>query len=349
MTDWNAYLDGLGARRVDDRHRDFGDPHQAHQAQEATALMPLVHLGVLEVSGSDAKRFLQGQTSAQLDLADGDLAAPTAFCTPKGRMLANAQLLHPAPDTYWLVMTAGLVAPLRAHLGKFAPFYQVTLRARDDLALIGLSGRDAPALLETRLDVRPPAVWYQARLGEGVVLRHPGSLPRLLLCLPTAAAREAWEALARNAVAMGNAVWQWQDVQAGLAWLDAGQQDAYLPQMFNWEALGGVSFKKGCYTGQEVVARAHFRGQVKKRLVRAQLGGATLPTIGDEVTDADGKPRGEVVAAALDGYGQAEVLAVLTTREVPEPLSVAGQPLQRLKLPYPVERLDPEAMAAGDH
>lgn len=349
MTDWNAHLESHGARHVDDRHLDFGDPEQARKAQNETVLQPLVHFAILEIRGNDAERFLQGQTSAQLTLADGNFAAPTSFCTPKGRMLANGQLMRREEGCYWLLLDAGLVEPLRQHLAKFAPFYKVELTARDDLAIIGLTGRDAPALIETRLDVTPPTTWQQMALGEGLVLRHPGSLPRLVLCLPTAEAIEAWDALARNATPVGNAVWQWQDIQAGLAWLDVSLQDSYLPQMFNWEALGGVSFKKGCYTGQEVVARAHFRGQVKKRLVRAQLEGATLPAVGDEVIDAEGKARGEVVAAALDGYGQAEILAVLTTRETAEPLTVGEQRLKRLKLPYPVERLDPEAMAASGH
>ncbi len=135
------------------------------------------------------------------------------------------------------------------------------------------------------------------------------------------------------------------DIQAGLAWLDADQRDSYLPQMINWEALGGISFKKGCYTGQEVVARAHFRGQVKKRLFRAQLEGDSLPAPGASITDANDKPKGEVLAAELDAYGQAELLAVLSTKEDIGPLSVNGQAVKLLKLPYPIERVDPETLA----
>ncbi|WP_129138365.1 YgfZ/GcvT domain-containing protein [Modicisalibacter coralii] len=347
MTDWNAHLESHGARHVDARHVSFADPAQVREALEKTVLQPLVHLAILEIRGSDAERFLQGQTSAQLTLADGDFAAPTSFCTPKGRMLANGQLMRREEGCYWLLLDAGLVEPLRGHLAKFAPFYKVELTARDDLAIIGLTGHAAPALVEARFDVTPPTTWRQATVDDGVIARHPGNLPRLLLCLTTPAAIDAWDALAHDATPVGNDVWQWQDIQAGLAWLDASLQDSYLPQMFNWEALGGVSFKKGCYTGQEVVARAHFRGQVKKRLVRARLEGASLPGIGDAVIDAEGKARGEVVAAALDGQGQAEILAVLTTRESAEPLTVGEQRLERLELPYPVERLDPEAMAVG--
>lgn len=345
MTNWTAHLQAAGARFLDEHQLDFGDPDQAHQPNDATLLTSPIHLAILEIEGADAKRFLQGQTSAQLELADGDFAPLTAFCSVKGRMLANAQLLCLTEDRYWLLLDRDLVEPLKTHLSKFAVFYKAKIRPRDDLALIGLLGRDAPALLETRLDMPPPAVWHQAMQGERVLLHHPGPRPRFILCLPQADANAVWDTLARSATPVGNAVWQLHDIKAGLAWLTAAQQDTYLPQMINWEALGGISFKKGCYTGQEVVARAHFRGQVKKRLIRAQLEGSEVPETGAPICDAEGKRHGEVFCAALDAYNQAEILGVLNTRASEETLEVVGQRLKRLKLPYAIERLDPEELA----
>ncbi len=346
MSDWIAHLEQHGARLIDDRHVEFGAQQSAPSAEQSL-LAPLIHFAVLEVAGADAERFLQGQTSAQLTLADGSFAAPTSFCTAKGRMLANGQLLRVDEARFWLLLDASLLEPLRSHLAKFAVFYKVELTPRDDLAVIGLIGHDAPALVERRLDAMPPTTWQQVALGGGVVLRHPGALPRLVLCLPHDETIGAWQNLAHEAVPVGNAVWQLHDIQAGLAWLEASQQDSYLPQMFNWEALGGISFKKGCYTGQEVVARAHFRGQVKKRLARGRFEGDALPELGSAIGDADGKSRGDVVAAARDGDGRGEILAVMTTRDVSEPLTVDGQRLEWLELPYPLERVDPEMLATS--
>lgn len=198
-----------------------------------------------------------------------------------------------------------------------------------------------------RFDAVPPAIWHQISQGDIQLLAHPGTRPRLLACLPSERAIEAFSQLTAQAAPVGNAVWCLHDIQAGLAWLTPHHRDALLPQMLNWEALGGISFKKGCYTGQEVVARAHFRGQVKKRLVRAQLEGDTLPVLGAAVTDENDKSRGEVVAAELDAYGQPEILAVLTQKDDTGPLQVAGQQLKQLKLPYPIERLDPEQLATS--
>ncbi|MCE8031676.1 folate-binding protein [Billgrantia tianxiuensis] len=339
MNDWITALEG---RYLSDERVTFDTSEPARQAMERTVITPLVHLGVLDVSGPGADKLLQGQTSAQVDLANGSFAPLTCFCSAKGRMLANAQLLRIDAERYRLILHRGLLEPLRDHLKKFAPFYKSELAIRDDLVLLGLIGKEAQALAEVRFDAVPPAVWHQSGDETVQLLAHPGPQHRLLACLPLEQAEAVATRLSEQAAPVGNAVWCLQDIQAGLAWLTPAHQDALLPQMINWEALGGISFKKGCYTGQEVVARAHFRGQVKKRLARAQLEGSRLPELGASVVDADGKAAGEIVAAELDAYGQAEILAVLTTREDIGPLSVDGQAVKLLKLPYPIERLDPE-------
>jgi len=342
MKDWIA---ATGGRQEVGHRVTFETPAAPRVALNATVMTPLAHLGVLDVEGPDAERFLQGQTSAQVSLADGGFAPLTCFCTPKGRVLANAQLMRIAPAHFRLVMHASLVSSLAEHLAKFAAFYKAELRVRDDLALLGLIGREAPALAEVRFDTAAPRPWHQAGSEEVQLLAHPGPRPRLLVCLPAERVEAEWQWLKEHATPVDNAVWRLHDIQAGLAWLDAEQRDTYLPQMINWEALGGISFKKGCYTGQEVVARAHFRGQVKKRLVRAQLDGGLLPEPGSAIEDASDKRLGEVLYAELDAYGEAEVLAVMSTKEPALPLRCAGQKLKLLKLPYAVERLDPEELA----
>ncbi|MAX31742.1 MAG: aminomethyltransferase [Halomonadaceae bacterium] len=342
MTDWS---ERIGATAAGENRATFETPTPARQALDGTVVTPLVHLGILEVAGADAERFLQGQTSAQMSLADGDFSPLTCFCGTKGRMLANAQVLRVAEDCYWLLMQRSLLEPLKAHLEKFAVFYKANMQVRDDLAPVGLTGHDAPALLEARLDIEPPHIWHQRQHDDRLVVRHPGPRPRLIILMPIADLEESWQTLTQQATPVGNEVWCLQDIQAGLGWLSASQQDSYLPQMINWEALGGISFKKGCYTGQEVVARAHFRGQVKKRLVRLTLEGSVLPAVGSELLDAEGKRQGEVFAAERDAYDQVELLAVMTTKEVAEPLTVDGVRCQRQRLPYALERLDPEELA----
>ncbi|PAU79257.1 CAF17-like 4Fe-4S cluster assembly/insertion protein YgfZ [Halomonas salipaludis] len=344
MLDWSRHQ---GAAPCGPQRVTFAPDVANALPPEQTAIAPLVHLGVLEIHGQGAVRFLQGQTSAQAELADGRGAPLTCFCTAKGRMLANAQLLRIDAERLWLIMPVERIAPLQAHLGKFAPFYQVTLSARDDLALVGVMGSDAAALCETESGLTVPHPWQQAGDATVLLLNHPGPVPRRLLIASQEVMTAHWQRLAAKATPVGNAQWCLLDIQAGLAWVGDAHQDAYLPQMFNWEALGGISFKKGCYTGQEVVARAHFRGQVKKRLSRLQCEGDALPTPGDGVEDANGKRQGDVIAAEFDAHGRIELLAVLSTRELAEPLAVAGRHCTRQELPYALERLDPEALFAA--
>lgn len=342
MSDWTTALEG---RRTSDSRVEFeiGEPGQ--QAAANVKVTPLVHLAVLDVVGTAADKLLQGQTSAQVELTKGDFAPLTCFCNAKGRMLANAQLLRVSPERYRLILHRDLVEPLRDHLKKFAPFYKSELSIRDDLALLGLIGAEASAVAVRHFDSATPALWHQAGNEEHQLLAYPGPQPRVLICLPQEQAAAAASALVEKGALVGNAEWCLQDIRAGLAWLTAAHQDALLPQMINWEALGGISFKKGCYTGQEVVARAHFRGQVKKRLAHCRLEGEQLPELGSAIVDENGKSVGEVIAAERDGEGGVELLAVLSTKEELGPLSIEGRGVTPLPLPYPIERLDPESLA----
>lgn len=346
MNDWMAHLKAQGGHLSDDHHWQFPDDGR-RRLDEENALVALTHLKVLECEGPDAARFLQGQTSANIDHANGEFAPLTAFCTPKGRMIANAELLRVAADRYWLLLDVSLSEPLAAQLGKYAPFYKITLRRRDDLALFGLIG--SPADVDD-LPELPEAEWHMALNDEIVALRQPARIPRWVLAMPEEPAIAIWNRLAAKAGPAGNRLWQRLDIDAGIAWLNAEHSDALLPQMINWEALGGISFRKGCYTGQEVVARAHFRGQVKRRLQIARIAGGTPPSQGSEIRTAAGKRVGEVFQAqAADDAASCEALIVISTGidEDTTALYVDERELTRRPLPYALERLDPESAVAG--
>jgi folate-binding protein YgfZ len=348
MNDWLAHLTAAGGHPVDERHWQFPQDDSPRDA-ERSGLSPLSHLGILECDGPDAARFLQGQTSANVEHANGEFAPLTTFCTPKGRMIANAELLKIGAERYWLLLDASLVAPLATQLGKYAPFYKVTLNPRVDLALIGVLGT-MPSLPDEAELPAPPAIdWHMSQQDDAVLVRHPGAESRLLMILPQSRAASVWNGMQPNALAVGNATWQRADIDAGVAWLTAAHSDTLLPQMINWEALGGISFRKGCYTGQEIVARAHFRGQVKKRLQIATLEGGAAIEIGSEIRTAEGKRVGEVFQATPAGDATScDLLVVLNTSENDESrLLVGDRKLTLRELPYPLERLDPESVVAA--
>ncbi|EHJ91715.1 CAF17-like 4Fe-4S cluster assembly/insertion protein YgfZ [Vreelandella boliviensis] len=305
----------------------------------------LNHLAALDVKGADAEKFLQGQTSAQVSLANGHFAPLTCFCTPKGRMLANAQLLRLGEQHYRLLLSNTLLDSLANHLKKFAAFYRAELITLPDLLLIG-AGDEAQSLADQLGLELPDQVGTHTNNDQACVIRYPGETPRWLLCFDNDTKVDV--ASVQDDPASRNA-WQLEDIRSGLAWLTDAQQDHFLPQMLNWEALGGISFKKGCYTGQEVVARAHFRGQVKKRLMRISVEAASLPDAGTSVVNGDDKAVGEVVVSAFNNQGSVELLSVMNTKVAEEqtPLFLAGAPAALLPLPYAIERVDPEQLAVS--
>lgn len=313
----------------------------ASSLTQLTSNVRLTHLAILDVKGADAEKFLQGQTSAQVNLADSQFAPLTCFCTPKGRMLANAQLVKLADEHFRLIMSASLVDMLAAHLTKFAAFYRAELVPQTSQILLG-AGAGAQQLAE-RYQLKLPEQPHSQRSNTQASVLRMADSPHWLFCI------EAPETLTFSEDETAQNAWQLADIRRGLAWLTDAQQDQFLPQMLNWEALGGISFKKGCYTGQEVVARAHFRGQVKKRLVRAEVQAASLPAAGDALIDANEKNVGEVVSSAFSGDQRVELLAVMNTKAIEGTPSISWQshPITLCSLPYAIERLDPEQLAAN--
>lgn len=301
----------------------------------------LTHLSALDIMGADAETFLQGQTSTQVNLANGRFAPLTCFCTPKGRMLANAQLVRLTDTHFRLIMHASLVDSLANHLTKFAAFYRAELITQPSLYFMGANAH-ALSLAQTLDIALPTQLNTQSGHERALALQWPGSPhPRWLFCLQDNVMSNIEDTeRARNA-------WYLEDIRSGIAWVTQAQQDRYLPQMFNWEALGGISFKKGCYTGQEVVARAHFRGQVKKRMARFSCTTATLPAPGDTLVDTDDKSLGEVISSAFNASQNAEFLAVVNTKIFDDEPALfwQQQPISLATLPYVLERIDPEQMA----
>lgn len=305
----------------------------------------LHHLAALDVTGADAEKFLQGQTSAQVSLADGEFAPLTCFCTPKGRMLANGQLLRLNAEHFRLILSISLADSLAAHLKKFAAFYRAELIHNTNITFIGAS-KAADTLAESLGLTLPEQPYAQSVNEQSSVVHVAGEMPRWLFCTTETTTEASSQQVVDDEAQQ--AAWQLADIRSGIAWLSEAQQDQFLPQMLNWEALGGISFKKGCYTGQEVVARAHFRGQVKKRLVHAELTSTTLPETGASIKTELDKAMGEAVTSVRRDNDSVELLAVMNTKATEEaiPLYWEGNAITLLPLPYAIERLDPEQLVA---
>jgi tRNA-modifying protein YgfZ len=287
----------------------FGEPAaEAALARGGTVVAPLTHLALIRATGADAAAFLQGQLSNDVrQLGDGR-AQLSSYNSPKGRMLAVLHLLR-AGDGILLELDRAVLETVLKRLRMFVLRSKVTLDEARDLVAFGVAGPDAPRILADLGLVAPAGPLDCTRRGDLAALRRLGEGPRYSLLAPAARADEAWQQLRRHAPAVGTLAWKLLDIDAGIPTVYPATQDRFVPQMCNLDALGGISFDKGCYTGQEVVARVHYRGAVKRHMSKVETPQAGLAP-GAALPLPDGR-EGEVVDCAPlpDGVSAALVVA----------------------------------------
>ena len=245
---------------------------------------------VLSVSGDDAAAFLQGQLTNDVEALGVNRAQWNGWCSPKGRLLATFLLVR-RPDGYLLMLPAEIAGPIAKRLGMFVLRSKVKIAdVSDRYARRGIIGRRAgPAPMEVVED-------------EGAILvgLEPG---RIVALMPPE------RALTPNA---GADAWELAAIRAGVPTITAATQEAFVPQMANFELVGGVSFKKGCYPGQEIVARMQYRGGLKRRMAIAHVDGTERPQPGQGVYSAafGEQAAGTIVNAAPAPEGGFDALVV---------------------------------------
>ena len=290
--------------------------------------------GLIRAQGADAATFLHGQLTQDVTALPLDQTRLGGYCSAKGRLLASFQFWKADAQTVLLACSADLLAPTLKRLSMFVLRAQCKLSdASAELAVWGLAGAEAMAWLGADAPARPGAV---TRRGEAFVVRLADAegQPRCLLVQPAGAEAPALPALAADA-------WRWLEVRSGVVRIVAATVEQFVPQMVNLELVGGVSFQKGCYPGQEIVARSQYRGTLKRR---AQLldGDAALAPGQEVFHSADpGQPAGLVALAAPrpDGGGSSALVELKLSALDGGTLhlgSADGPLLQRAALPYAI-------------
>lgn len=225
----------------------------------------LSHWGVIRASGADAAQFLHSQLTQDVLALDADHARLAGLCTAKGRMLASMIVLRPATEEVLLIIGTDLLPTVLKRLAMFVLRAKVKLAdASAEFALVGLTGPAADTALGA---AAPTAVWLAALWSRGRVLRlpdapAPGTLQRRFIWVGPA---DQLPTLSGGLPNLPLAEWQWLDVSSGLPAITPQTVEQFVPQMINFELVGGVSFRKGCYPGQEVVARSQYLGKLKRR------------------------------------------------------------------------------------
>lgn len=301
------------------------------------SFIPLTHEGVLSIRGSDAKKFLQGQVTCNLAYISDDRSSLGARCTPKGRMLSSFRVLL-ENDGYLLAMDKDVLAPLIEEMQKFAAFSKSKLSDdsalwsrfglyQGDTALTAL-GIDLPSeinstvhhnkMIAVRVSDLLSEIWVSA--DEGPCLHK-----RLLNLLPEASLN----------------TWFLGKIRSGIGHVSLPNREQFIPQMLNLTALDAVSFVKGCYTGQEIVARMHYLGRLKRHMYRFQVSGDTVPAVGTPLlSPVHSSAVGEVVCAARSEQG-IELLATALDDAVSDArIYLEGNEhdlLEQLELPYSLD------------
>ncbi|PWB33305.1 folate-binding protein YgfZ [Pseudomonas sp. SDI] len=299
---------------------------------------PLSHEGVLAVRGSDAGKFLQGQLTCNIGYLNEHTASLGARCMVKGRMQSSFRIL-PEGDGFVLAMASELLEAQLADLKKYAVFSKAKLTDESAAwARFGLQQGDA-ALTVLGLDVPAQNDATSRHNGLMAIAVSPG---RVELWVPAEQAESVRTQLAALLPVGELNDWLLGQIRAGIGQVMAQTRELFIPQMINLQAVGGVSFKKGCYTGQEIVARMQYLGKLKRRQYRLALAGEAPPEPGAQVfSPTHASSVGEVVLAASNGSGS-ELLAVLTADAVEDNNlhlgSADGPRLELLSLPYELDR-----------
>ena len=311
-TNWRSFLES--AEGIFDSETsellNFGDSHaELIAASQQTVLVPLTHLGLIEASGEEAKTFLHSQFTNDINHLAESQAQHAGWCTAKGRMQASF-LIWRNGENYQLALAADLQEASQKRLQMFVLRAKVKLAAQTDHTLLfGLSGPQAETALAEAALPCPAEPMTTATTDGTTVIRLDAS--RFIIATPEANHVTLWPKLLTKARPAGVSVWRWLDIQAGFPLVTLATKEEFVPQMADFEKIGGVSFHKGCYPGQEIVARTQYLGKVKRHLFR--LTSQQALKAGDVLHSPDNPDQacGMVMTASPSPAGGYEALAVV--------------------------------------
>lgn len=302
-------------------------------------LFELSRNSLIAVTGDDSQAFLHAQFTSEVAGLAPDRSQYSGYCTPKGRLLASF-LLWRTEGGFYLQLPSSVSEAIQKQLSKFILRAKVNVRdASGEFVCLGVSGESAEAGLKQLFGNVPRADHDVARHDDTTIIRLPAD--RFEVVVPLEKAAAVREALAKDAQAAGPEFWDWLDIRAGIPVIAPATQEEFVPQMVNLDLIGGVSFTKGCYPGQEIVARMHYRGRLKQRMYLAHIGSAAAPQPGDKLYSADlgAQSSGMIVNAASAPSGGYDALAVIQMGSAESGhvhwKALGGPALEFLPLPYP--------------
>lgn len=288
-SEWHQFLKFQSAHFGDDDVLDYGDPQAELEAEaESRWLTDLSHFSLIQIKGNQASAFLQGQLTCDISKLREHKASLSACCNPKGRMIANFYIWRDQDD-YYVLLPRSMASYTYEHLKKYAVFSKVELNTINETVIIEVSG-------ELNSTVFSP-------------IKLPNS--HHLIIANAEKIIETWSQLSESKPLIGSLAWRAFNIKHGLVFIYPRTRELFTPQMINLQKLDGVSFTKGCYVGQEIIARTEHLGKLKRHLYHAHVDGGSQPVPGDELHNKNDQVIGIVVESTISKNNGFECLAVL--------------------------------------
>ena len=338
-SNWQSFLISAGARRSAAGVESFGDSGaEASAVAHGTVLCDLSRYGLIRFSGEDSHQYLQSQLSCDADAMAAGTVQYGSYCTPQGRMLASF-MLWKDETSYWMQLARSLLEPIRKRLATYILRSKVkAMDASDEYVLLGIAGKQPEAALKSVFGSVPATPLHFTTTRNAQLLRLDAN--RFQVVTSAEAAPEIWSAIRTSATPVGSTTWDWLQIRSGIPVITPATQEQFVPQMANLDLIGGVSFSKGCYPGQEIVARMHYLGRLKQRMYLANIAANATPEPGDKLFSGDMRDQasGMIVNAAPSPEGGHDVLAVIQIESAQHRdihwKSPDGPLLKFLELPY---------------
>jgi folate-binding protein YgfZ len=311
---WRSFLTQAGAVFEGDRVLYFGYPQDKPVAAIPSILITdLSHLGLIAITGEDAGVFLQSLLTNDVREVNEQRSQLTGLCNPKGRLLAIFQLFQ-WNSSFYLSLPHSILESVLKRLSIYILRARVSLTNDSDcFCRFGLAGPQAGDELARLLNRVPSTVNDVYQAPSYCVIRVPDELPRFEVLGKLNIIRKLWDELSKTAAPVGTHLWELLTIRAGTARVYPETQESFIPQQVNLELRGGVSFTKGCYPGQEIIARMHYRGKPSRRMFLAHIDTDKQPQPGEPLYQANNEEGqiGEIVAAEPVPEGGYDSLAVL--------------------------------------
>ncbi len=342
--DWQTFLLERGAVQQDRTTLHFDKSTHTQELVATlsdTVLCDLDQFGTLRISGEDSQSFLQNLLSNDIREISDSRAQFSSLNSAKGRMLATMMIFRDGDD-YLLQLPSTLIEPIHKKLGMYILRAKVSISdASNEVISLGISGANAQRILSMQFDDLPQNQFDSTSNALASVIKIGDTRYQINASVDNAIT--LWKALSQHAQPVSSACWDWLNIRAGMPVILPQTQEQLVAQMANLDLIGGVNFKKGCYPGQEIVARMQYLGKLKRRTYLAHIDSSVPPRPGDELFSADmeGQAIGMIINVASAPAGGYDLLAAMQSssreKQTVHWKSLQGATLQFMTPPYPLE------------